>query len=101
MANKIKESIKNNPLQAFALGFTIFITLANVVVGYFLLTISSHLAPLDKSISVLTTEIEANTNTDTREHALFVTKDSFLSLEKTVDHINQRVDDIYKILGGK
>ena len=99
--NDIKESIKNNPLQAMGLAFTIIVTLANVVIGYFLLTIATRLAPVQQDIAVLAQEIQANNQKDATEHPTFVTKDTFATMQDEINHISNRVDTIYSIIAKK
>lgn len=57
--------------------------------------ITIRLAPIDKNMAILATEIEANTRKDDEEHSNFVTKDTFNGLVTRLDHISNRVDAIY------
>lgn len=95
---QLKSAIKKNPLQAIALGITIVTTCGSIIGLYFVLSIAHTLAPLEKNIAVMASQLETDINKDNTEHPTFVTKDEFTQVVTRIDHISTRVDQIYSII---
>lgn len=59
---------------------------------------ASKLYPIDQSVAVLTTEVKALEENKKQEDADDVHKEEFSVLTERINHISNRVDDIYSAL---
>lgn len=79
----------------------IVVQLAGILVVLANLWLVSKLAPMEQSIAVMAqeiSEIKSHVSAIESQHVGFVTKDTFNVLVTRIDHISNRVDQIYGLL---